>query len=107
MGRGHTLKTALPFRPFQPALCLSIHYAATLHIFSFQALPLPFKRDNLCTVSYYPHFSDLCNTDNTCIIHCYAIYVCSLDQMLRDSGMMEDREYQTYRSLFSNMSNFM
>ncbi|CAI8021259.1 Deoxyadenosine kinase [Geodia barretti] len=28
-------------------------------------------------------------------------------KVLRDSGMMEEREYQTYRSLFSNMSNFM
>lgn len=28
-------------------------------------------------------------------------------QVLKDSGMMEEREYQTYRSLFSNMSNFM
>ena len=28
-------------------------------------------------------------------------------QVLRDTGMMEEREYETYRSLFSNMSNFM
>ena len=28
-------------------------------------------------------------------------------RVLKDSGMMEEREYQTYRSLFSNMSNFM
>ena len=28
-------------------------------------------------------------------------------QVLKDSGMMEEREYETYRSLFSNMSNFM
>jgi hypothetical protein len=28
-------------------------------------------------------------------------------QMLRDSGFMNDRDYQTYRSLFANMSNFM
>lgn len=28
-------------------------------------------------------------------------------KVLKDSGMMEEREYQTYRSLFSNMSNFM
>lgn len=28
-------------------------------------------------------------------------------RMLRDSGMMEDRDYQTYVELFSNMSNFM
>ncbi|XP_065832919.1 deoxyadenosine kinase-like [Oscarella lobularis] len=28
-------------------------------------------------------------------------------KVLRDSGMMEEREYQTYLSLFSNMSNFM
>ena len=27
--------------------------------------------------------------------------------MLRDSGLMEDRDYRTYMSLFSNMSNFM
>ena len=26
---------------------------------------------------------------------------------LKDSGMMEEREYKTYRELFSNMSNFM
>ena len=28
-------------------------------------------------------------------------------KVLKDSGMMEEREYLTYRSLFSNMSNFM
>ena len=28
-------------------------------------------------------------------------------QVLKDTGMMEEREYETYRSLFSNMSNFM
>ena len=28
-------------------------------------------------------------------------------KMLRDDGLMEEREYQTYLSLFNNMSNFM
>lgn len=28
-------------------------------------------------------------------------------KMLRDSGLMEDRDYRTYVALFSNMSNFM
>ena len=28
-------------------------------------------------------------------------------RVLKDSGMMEEREYETYVSLFSNMSNFM
>lgn len=28
-------------------------------------------------------------------------------KVLKDTGMMEEREYETYRSLFSNMSNFM
>ena len=28
-------------------------------------------------------------------------------KVLKDSRMMEEREYETYRSLFSNMSNFM
>jgi deoxyadenosine kinase len=28
-------------------------------------------------------------------------------KMLRDDGLMEEREYQTYISLFNNMSNFM
>eukprot|EP00800_Vazella_pourtalesii_P006378 TRINITY_DN1818_c0_g1_i3.p1 TRINITY_DN1818_c0_g1~~TRINITY_DN1818_c0_g1_i3.p1 ORF type:complete len:254 (-),score=42.61 TRINITY_DN1818_c0_g1_i3:105-836(-) len=28
-------------------------------------------------------------------------------KVLKDDGLMQDREYQTYRSLFSNMSNFM
>lgn len=32
---------------------------------------------------------------------------CFVLQVLKDSGMMEEREYETYRSLFSNMSNFM
>eukprot|EP00800_Vazella_pourtalesii_P006377 TRINITY_DN1818_c0_g1_i2.p1 TRINITY_DN1818_c0_g1~~TRINITY_DN1818_c0_g1_i2.p1 ORF type:complete len:271 (-),score=43.74 TRINITY_DN1818_c0_g1_i2:105-887(-) len=27
-------------------------------------------------------------------------------KVLKDDGLMQDREYQTYRSLFSNMSNF-
>ena len=27
--------------------------------------------------------------------------------MLHDDGLMEEREYQTYLSLFNNMSNFM
>ena len=28
-------------------------------------------------------------------------------RVLKESGMMEEREYETYVSLFSNMSNFM
>ena len=28
-------------------------------------------------------------------------------QMLRDSGLMEERDHDTYVSLFNNMSNFM
>ena len=28
-------------------------------------------------------------------------------KMLRDSGLMDERDYQTYVSLFQNMSNFM
>lgn len=28
-------------------------------------------------------------------------------KMLRDQGLMEERDYQTYISLFKNMSNFM
>jgi deoxyadenosine kinase len=28
-------------------------------------------------------------------------------RMLRDSGLMEDRDYRTYVDLFQNMSNFM
>lgn len=41
-------------------------------------------------------------------VHCKQLTssVCS-SQVLKDSGMMEEREYETYRSLFSNMSNFM
>jgi len=27
--------------------------------------------------------------------------------MLRDAGMMDDRDYQTYMELFNNMANFM
>lgn len=27
--------------------------------------------------------------------------------MLRNSGMMDDRDYQTYMELFNNMANFM
>ena len=39
---------------------------------------------------------------------CVCVCVCvNCLQVLKDSGMMEEREYQTYRSLFSNMSNFM
>jgi deoxyadenosine/deoxycytidine kinase len=28
-------------------------------------------------------------------------------KMLRDSGLMDERDYQTYKSLFQHMSNFM
>ena len=45
---------------------------------------------------------------DVCVCVCVCVFWCVLvRQVLRDSGMMEEREYQTYRSLFSNMSNFM
>ena len=40
----------------------------------------------------------------------YMFTICNMDgwlQVLKESGLMEEREYETYLSLFSNMSNFM